>query len=88
MSSQRINLTSTPHSQRVTTAVAQLREALDALRHSKAVMEAAIDGTDYSQVEELFGVPAGLGDDLYNLVSAATTTLVGPELKALVSRVG
>lgn len=61
MASTRIDLTRTEHGNRVLTAVAQLREAQDALEHSKAVMEAAVDEVDYSGVEVLFGAPEGTG---------------------------
>lgn len=88
MATTRINLTRTEHGNRVLTAVAQLREAQDALEHSKAVMETAIDNGNYSGVEELFGAPAGMGDDLYNLVAGVTSDMAGFNISATIARIG
>lgn len=89
MASTRIELNETAHSRRLLTAVAQLREAQDALEHSKAVMEAAIDSGDYAEVETLFGVQeAGEGQTLYNLVAGVVTDMAGFNISATIARLG
>ena len=77
MATTRINITRTAHGDNLLTAVAQIREARDRLNHAKAVMETAIDGNDYSQVEQLFGAPTGAGQTLYNLVAGVSTDAAG-----------
>ena len=86
--SNRINLGRTQHSDRVLTAVAQLREAQAALAHSKAVMEAAIVAGDHSEVETLFGAPEGTGETLYNLVAGVVSDMAGFNISATIARIG
>ncbi len=87
--STRIDITRTQHGDRILTAIAQLREAQDALEHSKAVMESAIDsGSDYSGVETLFGAPEGTGETLYNLVAGVCTEMAGFNISATIARLG
>lgn len=86
--STRINISNTVHGLNVLTAVAQLREARDRLDHAKAVMEAAIDNGDYSEVETLFGAPEGTGQTLYNLVAGVTTDMAGFNISATIARIG
>lgn len=88
MATTRINITRTAHGDNLLTAVAQMREARDRLNHAKAVMETAIDGGDYSQVEQLFGAPAGTGQTLYNLVAGVSTDAAGFNISAMIARVG
>lgn len=51
------------------------REVLTILSETKAIMEAQIDGTDYSQVELQYGLPAGKGQTAYNLVAGARSAI-------------
>ena len=88
MATTRINITRTPHGDNLLTAVAQMREARDRLDHAKAVMETAIDGSDYSQLEQLFGAPEGTGETLYNLVAGTTTDMAGFNISATIARLG
>lgn len=84
----RINITRTSHGDNLLTAIAQLREARDRLDHAKAVMETTIDAGDYSQLEALFGAPAGTGETLYNLVAGVCTDLAGFNISATIARMG
>ena len=88
MATTRINITRTPHGDNLLTAVAQMREARDRLNHAKAVMETAIDGSDYSSVEQLFGIEAGQGQITYNLVAGVCTDLAGFNVSATIARIG
>lgn len=88
MATTRIDLTRTEHGNRVLTAVAQLREAQDALEHSKAVMEAAVDEGDYSGVEVLFGAPEGTGQTMYNLIAGVVSDMAGYNISATIARMG
>jgi hypothetical protein len=60
---------------RLRRAVDLTRELLNLLAETKAVMEAQIDGTDYSAVEAQYGLPAGKGQTAYNLVAGAYSTI-------------
>lgn len=88
MAVTRIDITRTPHGDNLLTAVAQIREARDRLDHAKAVMETAIDGGDYSRVEELFGIEAGQGQTAYNLIAGVCTDLAGFNITATIARIG
>jgi hypothetical protein len=86
--STRINITRTAHGDNLLTAIAQMREARDRLDHAKAVMEAALDGGSYAEVEAIFGAPEGSGQTLYNLVAGVCTDLAGYNLSATIARMG
>lgn len=88
MASTRINITRTEHGNNLLTAIAQMREARDRLDHAKAVMEAAIDGGSYTEVETIFGAPTGTGQTLYNLVAGVCTDLAGFNISATIARMG
>jgi hypothetical protein len=64
---------------------AQLDERLHRL---KEVMETMIDGTDYSRLETEFGLAAGKGETVYNLVSGAATDVSGTNITQLLIRLG
>ncbi len=89
MATTRINIArSSQHGDNLLTAIAQIREARDRLDHAKAVMETAIDGADYSQLETLFGAPEGTGQTLYNLVAGVCTDIAGFNISATIARMG
>lgn len=69
-------------------AVHALKEVRSDLRELKAVMETMIDGADYSLLETEFGLPVGLGDDTYNLVSGALADMEGANVNQTVIRLG
>ena len=84
----RIDITQTWHGDNILTAVAQVREARDRFDHAKAVMETCIDPCDYSKLEEVFGLPEGTVETLYNLVAGVTTDLAGFNISATIARIG
>lgn len=88
MATTRIELENTDQASNLITAVNNLRNARDRLIHAKAVMETAIDGTDYTLVETLFGAPAGTGQTLYNLIAGVTGDLAGFNTGATIARLG
>ena len=88
MAVTRIDITRTPHGDNLLVAVAQIREARDRLDHAKAVMETAIDEDDYSRVEELFGIEAGQGQTVYNLISGSSNVPAGFDITATIARIG
>lgn len=55
--------------------IAALRENQDRLRQHKELMDNMTDGVTYSAIETQYGVPAGKGDELYNLVAGASAEL-------------
>lgn len=69
-------------------AVAMLQQSKDLLERLKAVMEMQIDNGDFSAIETEFGLPAGTGETLYNLVAGSYTDLNGFNVNALLSRLG
>ena len=88
MAITRIELTTTDQSGNVAIALDNLRNARDRLDYAKAVMEACIDGTDYSTLEALFGVPAGEGETFYNLIAGVVSDLSGFNTSATIARIG
>lgn len=60
----------------------KLRQAIDdflkaesQLEALKSDMDQMINGTDYTTLEAEFALPAGKGDDVYNLVAGAVSEL-------------
>jgi hypothetical protein len=54
----------------------------------KEIMETMIDGSDYSRLETEFGLAAGKGETVYNLVSGAATDTSGANIHQLLIRLG
>ena len=52
--------------------VDQFRIYQDRLRQNKEMMDAQVDGADYSAIETQFGVNSGSGQTVYNLVAGAS----------------
>jgi hypothetical protein len=63
--------------QQLRNAVDQLQAAKQALAKLKAIMDTQVNGGDYSMVEAQFGLQAGQGQTLYNLVAGGNTDLGG-----------
>lgn len=61
------------HASALKTSVRQMRDAYDKAIYLKQVMEHMIDGSDYSDVELYFGLPAGQGQAVYNLLAGAVS---------------
>ncbi len=58
------------------------------LNRLKDVMETMIDGTDYSRIETEFGLTAGQGQTVYNLVAGAVTDTAAANIHQLLVRLG
>jgi hypothetical protein len=54
----------------------------------KGVMEAMIDGTDYSRLETEFGRATGKGETVYTLVAGAATDTGSTNMTQLLARLG
>lgn len=52
-----------------------LRYYQDRLRQEKEKMDNMTDGADYTAIETQYGIAAGKGDEVYNLVAGATSEL-------------
>lgn len=69
-----------------------LREAYELLTELKAVMDHATDGSVWTDLEALFGAPAGQGQTVYNLVTGAVGAIAGTtqsaDGKTLTERMG
>jgi hypothetical protein len=88
MAITRIDVQRTEHGANVLSAVGSLRDARDRIAHAKAVMETCIDGSNYTRLEELFGVEAGQGQTLYNLLAGVNTDMAGFNIAATIARIG
>lgn len=64
------------------------REVLTLLAETKAVMEAQIDGGDYSAVEAQYGLPAGKGQTAYNLVAGARSAIDVSAVRQMIDWLG
>lgn len=57
--------------------IANFRSAVELGNRLKDILDHNTDGTNYADIEVLFGLPAGNGDEIYNLVSGALAALKG-----------
>lgn len=57
--------------------VAQLREAYEVGTRVKAIMTHNNDGTVFTDIEALFGLPAGKGQTVFNLVNGSVGSMEG-----------
>lgn len=74
---------------RLRNAVDQLRSAQDTLQDVYDIMSQMVaGGTDYTGVEQYFGIPAGSGQTAEGIVGTAATDVVSAGLTALVQRLG
>lgn len=69
-------------------AVDQLRDVRDRLERLKNVLDTQVDGVNYSLVESQFGLQAGEGQTVYNLVAGAFTAVDAAAVQQLINRVG
>jgi hypothetical protein len=68
------------------TAVAQLTAAAQTLQTLKNVMAQMTVGTDYTTVEAYFGLQAGTGGAVHDLVGSASDDLQGSLIQGLIQR--
>ena len=57
--------------------VAQLRTAYELGTRVKAIMTHSNDGTVFTDIETLFGLPAGKGQTVFNLVNGSVGSMEG-----------
>jgi hypothetical protein len=78
--------------QRLKTYVSVLRAAFDQGTEVKALMDHNNDGTVFTDIEILFGLPTGSGQTVYNMVNGSIGTMQGTfqtaDVKNLTERVG
>jgi hypothetical protein len=72
------------HAQKLKEGIRQLRNAVDTLVFIRKMMEHMTDESDFALIELLFGLEAGKGSIVYNLVNGA----VGNAQKNLTEQVG
>jgi hypothetical protein len=68
--------------------ILSLRQTMELGDRVKGILEHNTDGTDYTDVESLFGVPAGSGQAVYNLVLGAAAGVRSADGRNLTERVG
>jgi hypothetical protein len=54
-----------------------LREAYELGKHTKAIMDHNQDGSNFADIEGLFGLPAGKGQVVYDLINGSVGSLEG-----------
>lgn len=80
-----------PHAGMLVSFVTVLRHALDQGTKLKSIMDHMTDGVSYAKIEELFGLQAGEGEVVYNLVAGSVDSMTGSksqDAKNLTERVG
>ena len=69
-----------------------VRQTIDIAEKVKDYCDHTVEGADYTALETLFGLPAGSGDEVYNLVAGTLGALKGQVQSAdaltLIARVG
>ena len=84
-----ITTTGNPRAQRLLRAVKLCREAIDKLEEVKDTMEHHINAPSYASIEGStgYGIPAGEGETLYNLVAGAYARINHIDITGLIDRV-
>lgn len=84
--------TTATHAPRLLFAVDRVREAIQALDEVKAVMDHSQDGSTFTDLEALFGVPSGKGQAVYDLINGTRGAMAGTfqnnNTETLVAKVG
>lgn len=72
--------------------ITALREAYEQGKGVKAIMDHNQDGTTFTDIEVLFGLPTGKGQTVYDLINGSVGAMEGnfqvPDAKNLTERVG
>lgn len=73
-------------------AITRVRDAIEALDQVKTIMEHNHDGTTFTDLEALFGIPTGKGDDVYDLINGTRGAMGGTfqnnNAETLIAKVG
>jgi hypothetical protein len=87
-----LDVTTATHARALKNFVQQFREAYEQGVAVKSILDHNTDGSNYADIEALFGVPAGQGQTVYNLVAGAVGAMSGTvqsgDGKTLTERVG
>ncbi len=67
-------------------AITQLGAAANTLAALKNVMAQMVASSDYTTIEAEFGVPAGSGQTLHDVLGTASDTLQASDVQALLQR--
>ena len=85
-------VTTATHAALLLNYVNQLREAYELGVKVKAIMDNNQDGTIFTDIEALFGLPVGKGQAVYDLVNGSIGSMTGafqvPDAKNITERVG
>jgi len=69
-------------------AVRNLVQAWQQFDHLKDIMDAQANAPDFTLVESQFGLPAGKGETVYNLVAGTRQKLNATDVKAIMAQLG
>ena len=69
-------------------AVTTIQSARKQIVDLKAIMETQIDNGSYTLLEQQFGLQAGQGETLYNLIAGVNTDMSTFNVGALIARLG
>ena len=87
-----ISQSATNQSQLLKTYVLLLRQAYDTGSRVKAIMTHNNDGTVFTDIETVFGLPSGKGQTVFNLVNGSIGSMEGtfqvPDAKTITEQVG
>jgi hypothetical protein len=76
------------HEQTLRREVDRLWACVEGVAQIKLVMEEAAAAPDWTGVETLFGLAAGQGETVYNLIVGANTALQDSGIQQLIRRLG
>lgn len=65
----------------------QLLNVLNDADMLKNIMTNMVDGVDYTAIETYFGLQAGQGETVFNMVNSARSTVFGSATKGLVATI-
>ena len=65
-----------------------LRDVRDRLERLKNIMDTQVDGVDYTLIASQFGLPAGDGQLVYNLLAGSFAAVDVAAVNLLINRVG
>lgn len=68
--------------------ISSLRQTMDLGDRLKAIMDHNTDGTVFTDIETLFGVPTGSGGTVYNAVAGAVAGVKSADAKTVTERIG
>ncbi len=69
-------------------AVRNLVQAWQQIDHIKDIMDTQAAASDFSLIESQFGLPAGKGETVYNLVAGVRQKLNAADVKAIMAQLG